>query len=123
MASFDTGVGDVRLLGGLAVLVVSAISAIRARRLLSTSKSWPTVAGTILYGRARGVSDGSGSVIWYAEMAYSFTTINGDYYAGTFDQRMASEEQADEYARKMKDAKISVRYKPGDPDTSFALLT
>jgi hypothetical protein len=120
MAPFDISVGTVRLIGGVIVLSIVAIAALRASRLRRASQSWPTVEGTILYGHAKGVSEGSASVIWYAEMSYSFTTIQGDYYAGKFDHRTASEEQADEYARKMKDAKVSVRYKPGNPDISLA---
>ena len=53
-------------------------------------------------------------------VTYTFTTIQGEYHAGRFDHRTAGEEQADEYVRRMKDGKVLVRYKPGNPDVSLA---
>ena len=120
MAPFDVSVGDIRLLGGVIVLLIVVISGVRARFLRRSSQSWPAVEGKILYGHAKGVSGGGLSVVWYAEMTYTFTTIQGEYHAGRFDHRTAGEEQADEYVRRMKDGKVLVRYKPGNPDVSLA---
>jgi hypothetical protein len=121
MASFDDSVRNVRLVGGLILLLIGVAAGWRARRMLRGSETWPTVDGRILYGHAKNLSDGV-SALWYAEMSYSFTTLQGDYYAGTFDHRTGNEEEADEYARRMKDARVSVRYKPGNPEISVATV-
>lgn len=122
MAFLLISVATVRLLGVAIALSIGGIASLRAWRLRRASQSWPMVEGKILSGRAKGISNGSGAVIWYAEMTYTFTTLNGDYYAGRFDHHTANEAQANEYVRQMKDAKVSIRYRPGDPDTSLAML-
>jgi hypothetical protein len=109
---------DVKLMGGAVVLAIGGIAALLAFLRQRASRSWPTVTGKILYGRAKGVTDSHGITTWYAEMTYSFTTLSGDYYGGRYDHYVANEERADEYARQMKDAKVTVRYKPSNPDTS-----
>jgi hypothetical protein len=110
--------GDVRLLATALSLVIGGIASYRAWRLRRASASWPVVEGKILSGRARGIRDG-GQVNWCAVLTYTFTTVDGSYYAGRFEHPTETEEEADEYVRQMKDARVSVRYRPGDPDTSF----
>jgi hypothetical protein len=113
---------DVYLIGLGAALLFVGTAFVRGLLLKRASKEWPAVEGKVLSGHSKGVSTGRGAVVWYAEMTYSFTTVEGDYYGGRFDHHVASEAAADEYVERIKDARLSVRYKPGNPETSIATV-
>ncbi|MGO9262363.1 MAG: DUF3592 domain-containing protein [Bryobacteraceae bacterium] len=113
--SADDTVG---IIGLAMVLLRDAIAALRTILLRRASRSWPQVAGKFLSGRARKINGGR----WVAEIAYSFATIGGEYYGGILRHRTSNEEMADEYIRHRKDAQVLVRYRPSNPDTSFATL-
>lgn len=82
------------------------------------SRHWPTVRGRIESGDVRiGRGRGGGIIYAAANLAYSYQ-VEGEYYAGNFERRFGTEEEAQDFVDSLKGQTIEVRYQPNDPTTS-----
>jgi Protein of unknown function (DUF3592) len=96
-----------------------------ARFLVSAQRGrhWPAVQGTIVDGSLGPYEVGGASGPrreWYAEMRYSFQAEES-YFGNEFKiMGFLSEQDAQDYIRAHQGEAITVRYKPGNPDTSRA---
>jgi hypothetical protein len=82
------------------------------------SRHWPVVEGRIESGDIR-IRRGRGGGITdaIAHLAYSYE-VAGKYYAGNFERRFGTEEEAQDFVDFLKGQIIEVRYQPNDPTTS-----
>lgn len=56
---------------------------------------------------------------YWVEVTYSYCV--GEYQSGTYVKRFKKEQQADDFARQLKDKRIRIHYKQGDPSNSVIL--
>jgi hypothetical protein len=65
-----------------------------------------------------GLQGRSGRVIYaIAHLAYSYNVAR-EYYAGNYERRFGTEEEAQDFIDSFKGQTIEVRYGPNDPTTS-----
>ena len=82
--------------------------------------NWPSVQGSILDGHAVGRRQPRSNITWwYASLSFYFPA-EGAYYGNRFEIQCGSEEAAEQIVRDNKGKSVTVRYKPGDPDTARA---
>jgi hypothetical protein len=86
------------------------------RRRFSGSSSRPTTGGTVESADVREVRTRSTNY-FVLDAAYSYS-IRGEYYSGRFTKNFDSESEARDYANSIKNAGISLRYKPEDESIS-----
>jgi Protein of unknown function (DUF3592) len=77
------------------------------------AQGWPSVDGLIVSGKATPIPKTSR---FHATLQYTYFV--GEYRTGKYDHEFASEADADEFVRQMKDKRVQIRYKESDPDKS-----
>lgn len=78
-------------------------------------EGWPSTDATIQWCKTHqeGVRN------YWVEVTYSYCV--GEYQSGTYVKRFKKEQQADDFARQLKDKRIRIHYKQGDPSNSVIL--
>jgi hypothetical protein len=104
-------------LGLIGVFVVLAAVWFLIKRLpgaigSALAKSWPLADGQIETVNVRTLGEQA-----LVELGYSYCA-GGTRYSGYFSQQFADEQQAWDYAKKLKDRPILVRHKGSDPALS-----
>lgn len=83
------------------------------RRKHEAAQGWSSVEGTILYCKVTPIPK---TTVFVATMTYSYFVE--EYRAGEYEIEFSREDEADEFARSVKDRRLQIRYKPGKPDVS-----
>ena len=86
------------------------------RRQFGGSDSWPLIEGIVESVDVKEVRTRS-THYYVLDGAYSYS-VRGEYYSGRFTKNFDSEPQAWDYADSIKNAGISVRYKPQNASVS-----
>jgi hypothetical protein len=84
------------------------------RRKQRIALEWPSVEGCVQVVIV--ASDITDSSKYAASLAYSYFVE--EYQSGSYTRVFSSEEDADNFARQMKDRKIPIHYNPQKPDDS-----
>ena len=84
-------------------------------RQKKAAEGWPATEASIQWCKVH--KEGARS--YWVEVTYSYFT--GEYRSGTYIRRFKKEEQADDFARQLKDKRIQVHYRPDDPANSVIL--
>ena len=113
--------GLIYLVVAAVALLVGAWRAIRYWVMRHNSAGWPTSFGTVLSAETRLLKLDRRRV-WVVFVAYSFKTADGSYYGSQAYFSLGSESACDQFAPKLKDMPVEVRYRPNDPDESFLKL-
>lgn len=74
---------------------------------------WLSVEGVVVNGEVVPIPK---SRSFWAHISYSY--FAGEYRAGEYVHEFSREEEADEFARSLKDRRLQIRYKPTNPDVS-----
>jgi hypothetical protein len=100
--------------------IPGAVAAFAIRRFVQkrlqrkAMEGWPAADARIHGGNVHH----EGRRFW-AEITYSYYV--GEYRSGTYVRGFKREEQADDFARQLKDKTVRVHYKEADPDRSVLL--
>ena len=113
--------GLICLVVAVGALVVGAWRGIRYWVTRHNSANWPTSFGTVLSAETRLLKLDRRRV-WVVLVAYSFKTADGSYYGSQAYFSPGSESACDQFAPRLKDMPVEVRYRPSDPDESFLKL-
>ena len=78
-------------------------------------EGWPSTEANIQWCKVHheGVRN------FWVEVTYSYYV--GEYFSGTYIRRFTKEAQADDFARQLRDQRLQVHYKPGEPANSVIL--
>lgn len=113
----------------LAVVPVSVILRLRKpladRRRSHVAENWPTVEGCIIYAHVDNAVLENSPENFCAYFSYYFSlNSNGEteYYSGEFSHIFSDEEPAQEWIDSLKEKKIPIRIKPGNPNISIVLF-
>lgn len=80
---------------------------------LDASQGWSSVEGVILGGKVAPVPK---TRLYRATLSYSYFVQ--EYRADEYAREFSKEADADEFVRSLKDRRLQIRYKPGNPDIS-----
>jgi hypothetical protein len=77
------------------------------------AQGWPSAEGVIVSGEAKPIPK---TKRFHATLRYTYFV--GEYRSGIYTHDFASEAQADDFVRHMKDKRVQIRYKESNPDRS-----
>ena len=97
----------------------AAGTAVFVWRRKQNAGSWPSVLGKVQFGEVIGSPKGP-KTAWMVDLSYSFV-VQGQYYAGKYQTKARSEDDAYEIASMMKEQAVMVRYATRDPTVSVVL--
>ena len=108
------------ILYGIKVLFVAAVGygGLWTRRLVQRSRQnraagWPSVEGTVQFAKAEPVPKTRRFLV---TLTYSYFV--DEYRAGKYTHEFSREDDADEFARAMKDKRLQIRYRDSKRDES-----
>lgn len=78
-------------------------------------EGWPSTDANIQWCKVHQ----EGARNYWVEVTYSYFV--GEYRSGTYIRRFKKEEQAEDFARQLREKRIQVHYKTGDPANSVIL--
>lgn len=96
------------------------------RRRSQMAENWPMVEGCAIYAHVMNAVLENRPESYCAYFTYYFSLNNHgetEYYSGEFSHIFPDEEPAQKWLDSLKERKIPVRIRPGDPNVSAALFT
>jgi hypothetical protein len=96
------------------------------RRKSQRAENWPKVEGRVLYAHVMNAVLENKPENYNAHFSYYFSLNNSgetEYYSGEFSHIFTDEEPAQKWVDSLKEKKIPIRIKPGDPNVSTVLFT
>lgn len=103
---------------GMTAVFGSSLDSVSSKFAIRSSKGrdWPSCQGHVesskSYSHEKGVT---------VRIGYSYT-VNGEYYAGYFEEAFYSDAPADRLTAALKEGQpVTIRYKPNKPDKSLLL--
>jgi hypothetical protein len=106
--SFTAGLA---VIGGIALAIVAARLILRRRE--RRTAAWPWAKITLDSGEI----ESGGEFDWELTVEYSYT-VEGQRYFGTYTSSFASESEAQDLLKSMRELPPPVRYQPGKPEVS-----
>jgi hypothetical protein len=103
-----------RLIFCATALVAVAVSGWRRRRRRKMALVWPTVEGHV---QSVSVDTINNSSSYGTTLRYSY--FLEEYRSGEYSKMFDSEYDANQFAERMKDQRVPVRYNPKNPDDSL----
>ena len=94
--------------------LVSAIAAWWHRRMAKIALAWPSVDGHVQFDSVAPIQDSSS---YSVTLQYSYFVE--EYRSGEYTEVFDSEKDANDFASRMKDQKVPVRYDLKNPDKSL----
>jgi hypothetical protein len=85
----------------------------RHKQKLAAADGWPSVEGVIVDGKVVPIPK---TRLFRATISYSYFVE--EYRAGEYVREFSSVEEADHFARNLRDRRLQIRYKPTNPDLS-----
>ena len=91
----------------------------QGRRLLGRrdSQPWAWAKTTVGYGYVDRISEGEGGTAHKLTVSYSYA-VDGKDYVGDYTECFATEQEAQDLLKRLRELPPPARYKPGDPSVS-----
>jgi hypothetical protein len=105
----------VLFLGGIVLAIVAP--ALRQWRLQRRSAAWPWVKISVESGEIESASNGDDGTDWELTVEYSYM-IEGQRYSGEYTCSFASQFEAEELLKSLRELPPPARYQPGRPEIS-----
>jgi cbb3-type cytochrome oxidase subunit 3 len=101
--------------GGIALAIIAF--ALRQRRRERRTAAWPWAKISLDSDEIENVGYGDGGSDWELTVEYSYT-VEGQRYSGTYTASLASESEAEDLLKNLRELPPPVRYQPGKPEVS-----
>jgi len=101
--------------GGIALAIVGYVLIQRQRE--RRTAAWPWAKITLDSGEIEHPGDSERGYTWELEVGYSYT-IEGQRYSGTYTASFASESEAADLLKSLRELPPPARYQPGRPEIS-----
>ncbi len=86
----------------------------RQRSKQTNALGWPSVEGVVVAAKSESIPK---THLYVVPLTYTYFV--DEYRTGKFAHEFTKEEEADEFARVMRDRRLQIRYNQAKPDTSI----